>query len=256
MSDLAEIVRLGDPDRFAATLAAPEGARVRLWPLYAFNLEIARAPYVTQEPLIAEMRLQFWADVMDGIARGAAPRAHEVARPLALLWQGEGLPVALGQAMIAARYWDIARVPFADEAALMAHLDATTGNLMWLAARLLGAPEQSTPVVRDMAHAAGLANWLLAVPAMQAAGRVPLVDDGDAAIRALADAGLARLARARAGRGQVPKAAAPALLTGWRAGTILRRAGRSPARVRDGGLQGSEFARRGGLLWRALSGLW
>ncbi len=256
MSALAEIVRAGDPDRFAATLAAPEAAREKLWTLYAFNLEIARAPYVTQEPLIAEMRLQFWADVMAEIARGAAPRAHEVAQPLSTLWQAEGLPVALGEEMIAARRWDVARDPFEDEAALVAHLDATSGHLMWLSARLLGASAESEPVVRDMAHASGLANWLVAVPALRAAGRAPLVDDRDGAIRALADDGLRRLGQARAERARLPASVLPALLTGWQAGPILRRAARRPAHVREGRLQGSEFARRGGLFWRAISGRW
>ena len=32
----AEIVQRGDPDRFAAVMAAPTAARARLFPLYAF----------------------------------------------------------------------------------------------------------------------------------------------------------------------------------------------------------------------------
>ena len=54
----AELVERGDPDRFLATMAAPVALRATLFPLYAFNVEIARAPWVTQEPMIAEMRLQ------------------------------------------------------------------------------------------------------------------------------------------------------------------------------------------------------
>ena len=38
----AELVRQGDPDRFLATMAAPPEARAKLFPLYAFNLEVAR----------------------------------------------------------------------------------------------------------------------------------------------------------------------------------------------------------------------
>lgn len=60
----AALVARGDPDRFAAIMAAPPAARARLFPLYAFNLEVARAPWVTKEPMIAEMRLQWWRDVL------------------------------------------------------------------------------------------------------------------------------------------------------------------------------------------------
>ncbi len=256
MSALEEIVRAGDPARHAATLAAPEEARAKLWPLYAFNLEIARAPWVTREPMIAEMRLQFWADVMDEIAAGKPPRAHEVAEPLAKLWRAEELPVEPGHAMIAARRWDIHREPFADSAALWAHLDASSGHLMWLAARVLGAGPEAEGSVRAMGQASGLANWLLAVPELQARGCPALPDESDAAIAALARDGLARLAQARAGRDRVPEAASPALLAGWEAGPVLRRAAKSPRLVRAGGLQQSEFARRGQLLLRALSGRW
>ena len=256
MSALEEIVRLGDPQRHAATLAAPEEARAKLWPLYAFNLEIARAPWVTREPIIAEMRLQFWADVMEEIAAGKPPRAHEVAQPLAELWRTEGLPVELGHAMIAARRWDIHREPFADSAALWAHLDASNGHLMWLAAQVLGAGPEAEASVRAMGQASGLANWLLAVPELRARGCPALPDEGDAAIAALARDGLARLAQARAGRHVVPGTASPALLAGWQAGPVLRCAAKSPDLVNSGGLEQSEFARRGQLLLRALWGRW
>lgn len=256
MNDLAEKVRQGDPDRFAATMAAPEDARDKLWPLYAFNLEIARAPWVTQEPIIAEMRLQFWADTLDGIAAGTPPRAHEVAEPLAQVWRAGGLPLDLGHAMIAARRRDIYREAFADSQALTAYLDATSGNLMWLAALLLGAEHRAETTVRDMAHAAGLANWFLAAPELQARNLAALPDDSDDAIRATAQVALDRLEHARKARATVPASAAPALLTGWQAGSILHRAAANPALVRTGGLALSEFSRRGRLVLRALTGRW
>ncbi|MGP9790033.1 squalene/phytoene synthase family protein [Roseinatronobacter sp. NSM] len=256
MDDLSTLVQQGDPDRYAATIAASDDARARLWPLYAFNLEVARAPWVTQEPLIAEMRLQFWTDVLDDIAARKPARAHHVAAPLAQVWQDAELPVALGHGIIAARQWDIYRAPFADDAAFRAYLDSTSGNLMWLAARALGASPQAEAPVRDMAFASGLANWLVAIPQLQAAGRIPLVDGRDSAVAALARDGLAHLARARAKRHLVPARALPALLTGWQAGVILRRAAQAPGLVAQDGLRPAEFRRRGALVLRALSGRW
>ncbi|MEC7259362.1 MAG: squalene/phytoene synthase family protein, partial [Pseudomonadota bacterium] len=81
----ARIVEQGDPDRFLAAMAAPVQARRVLFPLYAFGVEIARAPWVTQEPMIAEMRLQWWRDALEEIASGAPARRHEVVTPLASL---------------------------------------------------------------------------------------------------------------------------------------------------------------------------
>ena len=39
----ARLVERGDPDRFRVAMAAPPSAREALFPLYAFNLEVARA---------------------------------------------------------------------------------------------------------------------------------------------------------------------------------------------------------------------
>ena len=58
----AALLQRGDPDRYLSVLAAPLWARELLLPLYACNLEIARAPWASKEPMIAEMRLQWWRD--------------------------------------------------------------------------------------------------------------------------------------------------------------------------------------------------
>lgn len=251
----AEIVRRGDPDRFLATMAGPPAARARLWPLYAYNLELARAPWVTAEPAIAEMRLRWWRDALAEAAAGRL-RAHEVARPLGRLVAEGAYPLDALDAMAAARGWEIARSPFADAAALLAHLDALAGGLMWAAAHALGAPAAAEGTVRAFGRAAGLAAWLVAVPAFAARGLAALPDDRPEAVAALARAGLAELAAARARRGEVPAAALPALLAGWQAGAILARAAADPGRVAAGRLRSSEFRRRGSLLLRAATGRW
>ncbi|SDX25578.1 squalene/phytoene synthase family protein [Roseicitreum antarcticum] len=249
-------VERGDADRFAATMAAPVAVRDRLWPLYALNLEVARAPWVTAEPMIAEMRLQFWHDTIDDIANGKPARAHEVAQPLADVIRAHALPPEPFHALIAARRWDIYTDAFADAQAFDAHIDATSGNLMWLAALTLDAPAQAEPVLRDLAYAMGVAGWLQAIPALDGAGRIPLIDGTPAGVAALAQTALARLHRARANRARVPAHVTPAALPAWRSGAILHHAARYPQTVAIGGLVQPEFTRRGSLLLRALSGRW
>jgi phytoene/squalene synthetase len=248
----AALVERGDPDRFLATMAAPVAVRARLFPLYAFNLEVARAPWVTDEPMIAEMRLQWWRDVV----AEDRPRAHEVAGPLHALIREAKLPVNLFDRLVDARRWDAYREPFADRAAFDAYLDATAGGLMWLAARALGAPDSAEQPVRDYGYAAGLAAYLRAVPELEARHRVPLPEGGADAVAALAAAGLSRLARARASRRAVPGPTSYALLAGWQAEAVLRQVLRNPLAVSDGRLGLSEFARRGRLIWQATTGRW
>ena len=248
---LAGLVERGDPDRFLAAMAAPPAARGPLLVLQAFNLEVARAPWVTKEPLLARMRLQFWRDVVEGAGREPAP-AHEVAGPLAALITARNLPRGVLLEMIAAREMDLERAPFTDDAALWRYLEESSGALMLLSVRALGG--EADAMARGLGAAQGLANYLMAVPALEAAGKLPLPDGRAASVAALAREGLSRLAEARARAGQVGRPARPALLGAWRAGALLSQAARAPELVASGALGQSEFARRGSLLWRALTG--
>lgn len=241
----AKLVERGDPDRFLAMMAAPPSARPALAVLYAFNLEIARAPWVSAEPLVARMRLQFWRDV---VSDPEAPRAHEVAGPLAALIRARELPAELFESMIAAREVEIEVAHLQDPAALMDYLDGSAGALMALSVRALGSAADD--VARGYGLAQGLANYLLAVPAILVAGR-PALPEGGKPDKLAAEA-LAGLAQARRNRGNVPAGARPALLAAWRAGPLLQQVRKYPERVKTGQLAQSEFARRGGLLWASL----
>jgi phytoene synthase len=245
----ASLVERGDPDRFAAVMAAPPAVRARLWPLYAFNLEVARAPWVTQQPLIAEMRLQFWRDILEA----EKPRAHEVAGPLhALLQETPGLAPLLDR-MILARGHDVSRQPFASDTAFDAYIEATSATLMWAAALVLGAEPEAETGFRALGWAAGLANFLRAVPALVAHNLTPLVNPEPKAVRTLAAEGMNHLAIARQQRSHFGRAA-PAALAGWTAGPLLHQAFANPTRVAEGTLALSEFRKRGGLVWMAVTG--
>lgn len=240
----AERVAAGDPDRFAAVMATPADLRAPLWALYAANLEIARAPWASAEPLVAEMRLQWWIDALAAQAARGTELPHEIGPALTLL-PAEVL-VALAEAAEARRV-DCWAEPFADSASLWDYLDATSGAIYAAAGRVLGA---DPGVLRDFGAAAGLAQWLRALPELRARGRLDLAGAAEPALAALAQEGRARLQRAQAALST--QAARRAALPGWRAGAILRRAAQAPGRIVEGRLEGSEFARRFALLAAAL----
>ncbi len=248
----AALVQRADPDRFLAAMSAPVAARAVLFPLYAFNVEVARAPWVTQEPMIAEMRLQWWRDVLGDIAAASPPRRHEIVTPLARVLRPD-LAADLDD-LVTARYWDINKKPFTDTDELDRYLSQSSGLLMSVAARALGA--ENADAATDLGYASGLANWFLAVPALRARGLEPLPDVSLPALRALAQNGLTRLTLARAARASIPARAAPALLAGWQTGPILRRAAAAPARITTGKLAQSEARKRLTLLWRSTTGRW
>ncbi|SHJ22969.1 Squalene/phytoene synthase [Shimia gijangensis] len=248
----AGLVQRGDPDRFMAAMAAKPDARDLLFPLYAFNLEVARAPWLTQETMIAEMRLQWWRDALEEIGQGGNVRRHEVVTPLAAFLDHEGAETL--DALVAARQWDIYKDPFEDAAKFAAYIDATSGNLMWVAARLLGDAQED--VVRDFAYATGIANWLRAIPDLQERKRIPLVDGRPEAVALLASGALQRLKSARKTRAAVSKPSGQALLAGWQAEAVLRQASEQPERVVDGALGQSDFVKKITLMRLSMTGRW
>lgn len=246
----AAIVEKGDPARFRAVMAAPPAARDKLFPLYALNVELARAPQVTAEPGIAAIRLQWWIDALEEIASGGVVRRHEVVVPLALVLSPD--QARRLQTVAEARFHDAEETGFAGAGALSAYLAATSGSLLEVAAGLLG---QGDPApARAAGLAQGLANWFLAVPALKAAGKRPLPDESPEALSALAEAGLAALAEAR--RAAIAPAARPAFqaLAGTRA--VLKAARARPQRILDGGLAPGPMRASLSLMQAALLGRW
>jgi phytoene synthase len=223
------LVRRVDFDRYLSALFAPEQARRHLFALYAFNYEIAKTAETVTQPIAGQIRLQWWRDAIEQACVGKAP-AHETALALTAVIEGHNLPRVLFDALIDARENDLFERPFASIAEWEAYADATSGHVMRLAARILGAGSS----VDDIAAAAGIAfgctGLLRAVPFHAAQGRLMLpaelleaagVSEDDilsgrmsANIMALIAraVGIARTHLARARSRRPPRAVLPALL--------------------------------------------
>ncbi len=242
----AAIVQRADPERFTALMAAPVADRPILAVLYAFNCELARAPWASKEPMIAEMRLQWWRDTVEAEALGPGP-AHEVASPLGKLIRTKALPLDLLDGMAQARVWDIYRESHEHEAALWAYLQATGGALMALAVQATCGGDRAAALALGTAQA--LANYLRAVPALEEQGRIPLVDGRPEAVAALACKGLEYMDIAK--KAKLPRGAG---LAAYLTRPVLELAARQPHLVAAGALEVPEFIRRKNLLWQSLTG--
>ena len=247
----ADIVERGDPLRFKCAMAAPASVQDRLLPLFAFNIEVSRAPWVTQEPMIAEMRLQWWRDVVEEIAAGGNVRSHEVTEPLCDLIRSQEIPTSLLDQIITARRWDIYKDPFEDHEHFDEYIDQTSGNLMWASMLALGASADMETDVRNLAYGSGVAALLQAAAELDKRGRYPLIDGSHAGIKTLSKQALARVYSCR----QKGRALAPALWPAYLAKPLLRLAIEQPQRVADGNLETSEFAKNWRLLRRQIFGM-
>ncbi len=243
----AEELRRHDNDRYLCTLFAPADKREDLFALYAFNLEVARTREAVSESMIGQIRLQWWREAIEGIYAGQ-PRKHAVVEALNGAVQRHDLPRAPFDALIDARELDLEDQGPRDMAELIAYAEATSSGLISLALDALAIRDEAArEAAREAAAHVGvawsLAGLLRALPFHARGKRIYLPQERVAAadmdladyfelrpspaiaavVREVAGEAAARLARARALRTEVPRAALSALLPATLADRSLRR---------------------------------
>lgn len=150
--DLEASLQRTDPDRWLSSrFAAGAPSRKALVALYAFDNELARAPRAASNPLVAEMRLAWWREVLSEIASGGAVRRHPVALALAGMVRTHRPGPDLLDGLIDARLRELDPRPMTLDEAL-AWAEGTGGTCARIAALILD--PQSDP---DAAAAGGSA---------------------------------------------------------------------------------------------------
>src|SRR5436190_6383418 len=251
-SSLAALVRRHDRDRYQAALFAPAGRREALLALYAFNYEIARVRETVTQPMLGQIRLQWWREVLEAAYAGAPPRNHPVAIALTAAIREFGLTRELFDRLVDTRERDLVDEPPPSLAVLEDYAEGSSAPLVQLAFQVLGA--RDTAVEKTAWHVGigyALAGLLRAMPFHARGGRsyVPAdlaeragLDPADyaagrgtpamrAVAREIAEAAMAHLRAARNGCPIIPRSAMAALLPAVVADrflTRLRRTGYDP----------------------------
>jgi 15-cis-phytoene synthase len=153
--DLDALIRRTDPDRWLSSrFIADAQARADVIALYAYDGELARAPRVASNPLLGEIRLTWWREVLDQVFGDGPVRAHPVAQGLAAVVGRRGLAREPLEAMIDARYRELDPAPMSETEALDWARD-TGGLTAQLAAQILD------PAIDPKMALAGGSAWAL-----------------------------------------------------------------------------------------------
>ena len=247
-----ETLRQQDPDRFGAVLVAAKDDRPALVTLYALNLEIARAPFQSAEPMLAEMRLQWWQDRLVEMGQGTAPPLHDVLTPL---WQAWGTDAGALSDLIEPRRRDCVREPFRQVQEVVDYVDATAGALMLHAAARLGAASSANPIVAEHGRGAGIAAWLRALAQLQPL-QLGLEGQRSEDVVALAKTALESLRLAARRHKVLPSRAAAALYPGPRVPRLLAEVASGRVDPFTSTPEITAFGRRASLARFALTGRW
>ncbi|MGJ8559795.1 MAG: squalene/phytoene synthase family protein [Litorimonas sp.] len=127
-----------DPDRMRAARLADPDVRDRLFALYAFHAELAKIPELVSEPLMGQIRYQWWRDCLNEIYGAGQARAHEVSTPLAEMVAQCGISRFLLDRIIDGRERDLDPTPFSTIKVAMDYADATSGALAQAAVMICG----------------------------------------------------------------------------------------------------------------------
>jgi len=170
-----DLVRRNDQDRWFASLFIPQDRRPHIHALYAFSLEIARVKQAVSEPLLGEIRLQWWRDALDGKNAGDA-KANPVSAALLDTIARFDLPKARLLELIQARLRDLYVDQMESVSVLESYLDATCANLFRLAVFILDSEEADTglAVARHAGMAYGIVGLMRALPWQRARGALCL----------------------------------------------------------------------------------
>jgi len=131
LSGTARTVRRLDYDRYLTLVFAPADVRDDLATLYAFNIEIAKTRETVTEPLLGQIRLQWWRESIESAYTGT-PRRHEIVQPLADAIRRHDLTRAHFDALIDAREFDLTADPPATLEQLENYAYDTSSRLMLL----------------------------------------------------------------------------------------------------------------------------
>lgn len=212
-----QAARASEPERYLSALLAPAPARPDLIALAAFSGEVARVSRIVKEPMMGEVRLQWWRDALEAGAAGSvtgSPVADAVCQAVAR----HGLPEEMLFSILEAREQELWPGFPAAGRELERYLDHTEGAQMRLVARVLQVPESPAgfEALYAAAQAYGRVRLLALLPELNALGRevrIPGAAGGweEAAAPIIGDA-RTWLAELRSRTAKVPRTLLPAIL--------------------------------------------
>ncbi|MCH9765810.1 MAG: squalene/phytoene synthase family protein [Alphaproteobacteria bacterium] len=178
---LANVARDHAYDRYVqALLIKPASLRPEFFLLAAFHGELARIPFLVREPMMGEIRLQWWRDVV------LAARAVELNEPINF-----GSPLAnqvvqflvrnrksetAFDALIDARGAELSSEAFTDERAFEGYLDGIATRQLEVGSELLGltVDEDAKNALQAAGRAIAIAEVAQRLPRHLSLGRCPV----------------------------------------------------------------------------------
>ena len=201
LSDNERTLWDGDRDKFMAAIIASGRFRRILFPIFAFNFEISRIAFQSSEPALAEIKLKWWEEELNSIKNNKLSNKHQILESLSEIIIENDIPIELFIEIITARKFDIYNDPHENFEEQVDYIKQIFSSLFEICLRASSTSININQIicVREYGYALGVANLLIALPALIAAGKNPLYREKtqEDSIKKLATAGLQALFEGR-----------------------------------------------------------
>lgn len=146
------LVRAHNIDRYLAALFLPSKSRSAIFALFAFDAEICNIPNLVKEPMMGEIRLQWWRELIAGKRAGEA-EGHPVAAPLLAAIKQYKLPLTAFDNYLQARVFDLYNDPMPDTGTFEGYAGETASTMFQLATIVIDGEGDSHSVAQTAGHA-------------------------------------------------------------------------------------------------------
>lgn len=166
-------LREHDRDRYLASLVLTGPHRAGIVALHAFNADLAMVRERVSDPALGDIRLQWWADALEGGGHGGV-RDNPLAAALLDTVARYAIPAGTLQRLIAARRFDLFDDPMPDMQSFEGYAGETGSTLFQLAAMIRndGEPVETGDAAGHLGVAQALAGHLRAFGFNAAMGRL------------------------------------------------------------------------------------
>ncbi len=163
-SNCLDTVRRDDRDRYLLCVLAPATHRPALFAIHAFNVAISRIPETVSEPILGQIRLQWWREAIAAIYGEGTPPAHPIIAALTDVIARHHLSQESFERTLCARERDIEDWRPATLSELEGYAMETAGEILALCMTVLGEKDEAALALgRTAGTAFGLAGMLRAI---------------------------------------------------------------------------------------------
>ena len=161
------------PDQYVAALLAPSKSRDDLIALAAFWGETRRIAHEVSDPMLAEIRLQWWRDALSA---GAGASGHPVADAMRDVMNRHWELAGEVDRLLTARLAELDVLAFETQDGFEDYLQSCDGALLTMQVRLCGRDPETfaDDFIANAARALGAVRVALDLPMFAAHGRLPL----------------------------------------------------------------------------------